>query len=87
VIVHRLVHNATGGEVGAGFLQSNVQLALPQALETAASITTYRNSPRTLSPTSRSCSSAHAMAPMPPFLRSFAEIACTALLPTLLTIR
>jgi hypothetical protein len=32
VIVHGFVHNPAGGEVGAGFLQSNCQLALPQAL-------------------------------------------------------
>ena len=32
VIVYRFVHNAAGGKVGAGFLQSNFQLALPQAL-------------------------------------------------------
>ena len=32
VILDRFVYNAAGGEVGAGFLQSNFQLALPQAL-------------------------------------------------------
>ena len=32
VFVDRFMHNAAGGEVGAGFLQSNFQLALPQAL-------------------------------------------------------
>ena len=30
VIIHRFMHNAAGGEVGAGFLQRNVQLTLPQ---------------------------------------------------------
>ena len=32
MIVYRFVHNAAGGKDGAGFLQSNFQLALPQAL-------------------------------------------------------
>jgi hypothetical protein len=32
VFVNRFVYNAAGGEVGAGFLQSNFQLALPQPL-------------------------------------------------------
>jgi hypothetical protein len=32
MIVDRFVYNSAGGEAGAGFLQSNFQLALPQAL-------------------------------------------------------
>ena len=32
MFVNRFVYKAAGGEVGAGFLQSNFQLALPQPL-------------------------------------------------------
>ena len=31
-IIYRFMHNAAGGEIGAGFLQSNFKLALPQSL-------------------------------------------------------
>jgi len=32
MIIDRFMHNAAGGEIGAGFLQSNFKLALPQSL-------------------------------------------------------
>lgn len=53
----------------------------------SASISTNRSSPRTLSPTSRRVCNGRETAPMPPVLRSFAEMDCTALQATSLIMR